>query len=103
MGSGNTSNTGNDFVSRMNEVGLDILSKGRKNDKSRSLSRTSIYNFDLLAIIQQRLEEQGHRSNGNTRRSSSFSNKRGGKGPKSKRFDIFHRFLIRTDSPRKKG
>jgi len=92
----------NDFVSRMNEVGLDILSKGRKNDKSRNLSRTSIYNFDLLAIIQQRWEEQGHRSNGNTRKSSSFSNKKGGKGPNSKRSRNLSSFFDSNRQPKKK-
>mmetsp|Transcript_56917 Transcript_56917/g.63766 ORF Transcript_56917/g.63766 Transcript_56917/m.63766 type:complete len:89 (+) Transcript_56917:2-268(+) len=86
----------------MNEVGLDILSKGRKNDKSRNLSRTSVYNFDLLAIIQQRWEEQGHRSNGNTRKSSSFSNKKGGKGPKSKRSRNLSSFFDSNRQPKKK-
>jgi len=91
----------NDFVSRMNEIGTDILSKGRKNDKSRNISRNSTYNFDLLESIQQRCEELGYRSNGNKRK-SSFSNKKGEKRRKSKRSRNLSSFFDLNRHPKTK-
>jgi hypothetical protein len=92
-----------DLISRIHEAGTEIQSKGRSKDggKSRNSSGTSIQNFDLSKFIQQRCEEQGHRSN-STKRKSSFSNKRGKTRRKSKRGQRLSSFFDSIRRPKKK-
>lgn len=92
-----------DLISRISEAGTEIQSKGRRKDggKSRNSFGTSVQNFDLLKFIQQRFEEQGHRSN-STKHKSTFSNKRGKTRRKAKRDQRLSSFFDSTRRPRKK-